>query len=302
MTQGASKKTDFICIGAQKSATSWLHNVLSEHPDIVTSTPKELNFFTANYDRGAAWYESFFTTRVSGQVCGESSPTYFFSADAPVRAKHYNPDFRIIVVLRDPIARAFSNHLHEIRKQHIAPDTTFENAMARNPTYIAQSQYRANLERWLACFDRRQMLVLLAEDIANDPQRAYQAVCAHLDVGQDVQPDAIGERHHQSHANKSAKIQSVLRWCGDRARSAGMGHMVKRVKSLPVIAKMLSFNKRDLTTAVPRPLAQTRQELIAIFRDDVTFVADFLGRDSLPWQTWDDLQIQLKEDTHHAAQ
>lgn len=295
-------KTDFICVGAQKAATSWLHNVLSEHPAIVTSTPKELNFFTAHYDRGATWYESFFTELTHEQICGESSPTYFFSADAPVRAQQYNPDMRIIVVLRDPIARAFSNHLHEIRKGHIPSDTSFENGMASNPTYVAQSQYRANLERWLACFDRSQILVLLAEDIAIDPQTAYKAVCAHLDVRQDVKPDAIGERHHQSQANKSKWLQAILRWFGDHARAAGLGAVVKRIKSVRLVGKLLSLNISDLQTEVPQPLVQTRQELVTLFRDDVAFVAEFLERDGLPWQTWKDLQSQPKEEQSRAAE
>ncbi len=277
---------DFIGIGAQKSATSWLHDVLSEHPGILATELKELNYFTANYDRGRLWYDRFFERASPGQKCGECSPTYFFSHAAPARAKAYNPDMRLIAVLRDPVARAFSNHLHEIRKTHIPADTTFEAGLAANAAYIEQGRYRANLSRWLAVFDRPALLVLIAEDIQADPDAAFQAVCAHLDVDPNIRPEGLAERRHESVANRNEAAQRILRSGGDLARSVGLGKSVEAFKKAPVIRSALALNKRDLRTETPPMLDATRAALVEEFADDVRYVADLLGRETLPWQHW----------------
>ncbi|MEM9232085.1 MAG: sulfotransferase [Pseudomonadota bacterium] len=287
---------DFIGIGAQKSATSWLHDMLSEHPGICASDPKELNFFTANYDRGRMWYERHFNQAANGQLCGECSPTYFFSGDAPIRAKAYNPVLKLIAVLRDPVARAFSNHLHEVRKTHIPADTSFEDGLAANPAYVAQSSYAANLERWSASFDSSALLVLLAEDIKADPSTAYDAICAHLGIDRSVRPQGLSERRHESVANKSDAAQRFLKSGGDLARSVGLGNTVAAVKKAPGVSQILAMNKRDLRTEIAPMRDETRLRLIEGFRDDMKYVADFLGRDSLPWASWDSLTEMEQSD------
>lgn len=278
-------KVGFIGIGAQKSAASWLHHVLSEHPEIDGSDPKELNYFTANYDRGDVWYENQFATAPDNFILGECSPTYFFSGDAVERAYHYNPDFRIIVVLRDPVARAFSNHLHELRKGHIPEGTSFEEGLKTNHAYIEQSRYRANLTRWLTRFYRESLLVLLAEDIAETPEEVFRLVCRHLGVSSDEVPEGLSERRHESIGNRSEGLQRKLRAAGDMARSVGMDAAVNRVKQTQPIRGLLALNKRALRQSVAPMLPETQQELSTLFSEDVSYVAELMGRKELPWAT-----------------
>jgi hypothetical protein len=272
---------DFIGIGAQKSATTWMHRVLSDHPDVLTSDPKELNFFTANYDRGTLWYEAQFPDGAG--VRGELSPTYFFSADAPRRARAYRPDLKLIVVLRDPVERAFSNHLHEIRKGHIAAGTSFEMAQAANPAYLEQSRYRANLLRWIEAFSAEQLLVILAEDIASAPEAQIDAVFRHIGVQPGKARSNLHERQHESVAFKHASIQGALRSVGDFARRRGLGGSVQKFKKLPVVDRVLAANRQDLRSLVAPMQPETRQMLVETFAEDVAFVAGLLERDSLPW-------------------
>lgn len=281
----SNPKVDFIGIGAQKSATSWLHDVLSEHAEIFASEPKELNFFTANYDRGQNWYESHFPDKRAGYVCGECSPTYFFSSDAPKRAQQYNPDLRLIAVLRDPVARTFSNHLHELRKGHIPFDTPFEKALSENPAYIEQSQYRKNLSHWMEYFTRDKLLVLLAEDIAKDPEKTFKMVCNHLGVDASIVPDGLNERRHESVANRSEGVQNKLHSMGNFARSIGLGAVIKQAKEMQPLRGLLALNKKDLRAEVPKMKQETREYLTELFQPDVKYVADLINRSELPWPT-----------------
>lgn len=289
-------KVDFIGIGAQKSATTWLHHVLMRHPQIDLGREKELNYFTANYDRGALWYESQFPEPGDGRIRGETSPTYFFSSDAPVRARQYNPDLALIAVLRDPVARAFSNHLHEIRKGHIPAETTFETALARNPSYIAQGQYRANLSRWLDQFDRASLLVLFAEDIADDPAAAYATICRHLGIDAGAAGPELFERQNESIRYYNTGLQKLLRGGGDVLRTAGLGSALKSVKRTAALRTLLSLNTTHLKSEVAPMREETRQMLKELFEPDRRFVADLTGRPDLPWQTWKSAQDRSRPD------
>ncbi|MFT4706200.1 MAG: hypothetical protein ACJAXK_001824 [Yoonia sp.] len=276
----------FIGIGAQKSATSWLHHALSFHPEIATSDPKELNYFTGKYDRGTAWYERHFADGTAAKAKGECSPTYFFSSDAAQRAYNYNPNLRLIAVLRDPTERAWSNHLHEIRKGHIAETTSFEQGMARNPTYVSQSRYKENLSRWIDIFGRDAMLVLLAEDIAVAPEVAFQSVCTHLGVDASFVPEGLAERRHESVGSRSKAVQKVLRSSGDFARRMKFGGLVRSLKSTKVTGRILALNRKDLRTAVTPMKEETRRGLVTTFQSDVDYVSDLLDRPMTCWKNW----------------
>ena len=275
-------RVDFIGIGVQKAATSWLHNVLAMHADVEASTPKELDFFTDHFNRGYRWYEGHFAG-ADGARRGECSPSYFYSSDAPLRAHAYNPDFRIIAILRDPVARAFSNHLHELRKGHIPETTLFEDGLAANPAYVEQGRYATHLARWFEVFGRDAVLVLLAEDIAADALHAYHTVCAHIGISAEPVPAALHERSHESVTPRNATLQKALRATGDAARAMGLDKQVASAKSLPGVKDLLKRNWRDLRTETEPMRPETEAMLASTFAPDIAFVADLLGRPDLPW-------------------
>lgn len=104
-------KPDFMIVGAQKSGTTSLFRYLAEAPGIVGSQPKEVHFFDRddNYRKGFNWYEKHFIAPFQKNVLFfEASPTYLFREKVPERLKSYNPNLKIIVLLREPISRAYS--------------------------------------------------------------------------------------------------------------------------------------------------------------------------------------------------
>ena len=114
---------DFIGIGAERSGTTWVSNCLNDHPEICFSKQKEIFFFNKldrhflklenlRYKRGINWYKGFFNHCAPGAIKGEFTPTYLFCPYAPRRIKSYFPNVKIVVCLRDPVERAFSQYLH----------------------------------------------------------------------------------------------------------------------------------------------------------------------------------------------
>jgi hypothetical protein len=280
-----SMKATFIGIGAQKCASTWLYQALGLHPAIGTSHIKELDFFSYAYGFGFEWYESFNQGFAGKKVVGEVSPSYFHDLEAPARAYAYNPDFKIIVSLRDPIERAYSNHLHLIRVGHIkGADRTFEYGIRNNPMYLHQSRYAMHLERWLSIFPRDALHVVLQEDVNVDPVGEMRRMFDFLGVDREAGSLPTKARANRSAIPKSAWVDRSLKSIGRGARHIGLGDAVTRFKSIRAVQQMRARNEMDLRKLVSPPQAETLEELKAYFAGDVSFVRTLQARPSLPWK------------------
>jgi hypothetical protein len=212
---------DFMVIGAQKAGTTSLYAYLSTHPDILPAAHKEIHYFDVHYAEGERWYRAMFPTRrridAAGQpdgrrvVTGEASPYYLFHPLAARRAADTVPDARLVVLLRDPIERAWSHYRHEVRAGR--ERLSFVDALAAEPTrlsgaeaalraglanaatvahrtssYIARGRYAQQLRRWLEHYPRESLLVVQAEDLFDAPVREFGRVVEHLGVAQMREP------------------------------------------------------------------------------------------------------------------
>ena len=110
---------DFVIIGAQKAGTTSLYDLMTRHPSIAPAYDKELRYFSTYYDRGETWYRSNFPV-VRGQLTGESTPSYVFYSAAPSRMKKLLPNARIIVILRNPVDRAYSHYNMVVRFNRVS--------------------------------------------------------------------------------------------------------------------------------------------------------------------------------------
>ncbi|HYY76617.1 MAG TPA: sulfotransferase domain-containing protein [Gaiellaceae bacterium] len=218
----------FLLIGAQRAGTTTLFDYLLRHPelvgplggDAVAWSRKEIHFFDERFARGTDWYRAFFplesrrrAARRLGRelVAGESTPYYMFHPAVPERVAGTIPDVRLIALLRDPVARAYSHYQMMCRMGR--EKLSFEEALAaeeerlagaeeqlaageealtrrghrghhhhRHRAYFARGLYADQLERWLASFPREQLLVLRAEDFFARPAEVYAETLAFLHV------------------------------------------------------------------------------------------------------------------------
>jgi hypothetical protein len=202
---------DFLVIGAQKCGTTALYAYLRWHPHVTGPAWKEVSFFDRHYGRGESWYRGQFPSRPwlwlrggrSGQrpLVGEASPSYVLHPYAPQRVRALLPDVRLVVLLRDPVDRAFSHYHHEVALGR--EPLSFEEALDREDertaaeldrlgdtsyfsqpwwdfTYAARGRYAEQLRRWLEVFPRDRLLVLASEQLRLEPARAYADVLAFI--------------------------------------------------------------------------------------------------------------------------
>lgn len=171
----------FIIIGAIKAATTWLTWQLQRQPDIFLPEP-EPHYFSREFHRGPAWYARFFEGAGPGQLRGEKTADYLANPDAAARIAQVLPDIPMIVQLRDPVDRAYSDYCMLLRRGAISggPDEYLNPATATFRRFIDNGRYYAHLQRWFELFDREQFLIFLLEDVKERPAEVLNACRRHI--------------------------------------------------------------------------------------------------------------------------
>lgn len=275
-----------VGIGAQKCASSWVHSVLGAHPQIGVSDPKELDFFSYYFDRGYRWYESHFRDMAHLRARCDTSPSYFYDPRAAERVWAYRKDMKIIALLRDPVSRAYSNHLHEILKGH-TPHRNFEDAILENPTYVDQGRYHTHLKRWFDVFGPDQILVLIAEEISADPAAAAELLYDFVGVDTTFVSAVAFEARNTSDRARSPGLRRALRSGGDLMRRTGLEEHLARIKSVGAVDRLLRMNSVDIRAEVPPMTEAARRQLTESFLPEMKALAGLLERDAFPWPTWE---------------
>ncbi|GAA2541817.1 hypothetical protein GCM10010435_06690 [Winogradskya consettensis] len=195
---------DFLVIGTKRGGTTSLWNYLIQHPLVPRLFPawntKTSHYFEENWSRGEAWYRSHFPTerqraaleRKHGgpSKVGEAAPLYMFHPEVPGRVAELMPQVRMVVLLRDPVERAFS-HWKERRGEGVEP-LDFREALAAEESrtatakpddtafdwysYRARGRYLEHLEPWLERFDRSQLLFVASETFYREPAETYAQI------------------------------------------------------------------------------------------------------------------------------
>ncbi|WP_157966245.1 sulfotransferase [Oceanibium sediminis] len=272
-----------IGIGAQKCASTWVFDVLSRHPGVAAPARKELDFFSARFDRGYRWYAGQWPASAPCRV--ENSPSYLAHPAAAGRVAAFAPDARIICTLRDPVERAYSHHLHEVARGHIPP-IPFEAALDANPSYLEQGHYARALRPWVDSFPDSARLCLLAEDIRADPFAAWAALLDFAGLPHKPLPLAGRGARNVSDRARSATLRHVLR-SGGRALSAlRLDGVRDAARNAPGLSHLLRWNALPLRQVIPPPGAALRAHLARGFAADMEQLCTMLGRDSLPWPSW----------------
>jgi hypothetical protein len=234
---------DYLIIGAQRSGTTSLYKYLAQHPAIGAAfLGKGAHFFDTNYTSDLDSYRAHFPTRTYkwwvkarrglDLVTGEGSPYYLTHPHAPQRIAEALPEAKLIVLLRDPVERAYSHYQHELARGF--ETLSFEEAIEREPervagelermrvdpsynsfsyqhhTYLARGRYAEQLEVWYALFPVQQILVLPSEELFAEPDRTYRRVLEFLGVPPVSLPRyETFNPHHYSDMNEATRRRLV---------------------------------------------------------------------------------------------
>lgn len=215
--EGQARLPDFVIAGAAKSGTTSLAKWLRAH-DGVYLAEKEGDFFNidSNWERGVDWYQQLFVDATEGQVVGEKTPDYMFDPTARARMGATLPDAKVIVILREPVARAYSHYQHWHRV--LRDDRSFAEAVrdelsghdSQAHDYVAHGQYVEQVEALNATHGCERVKVLLFDDLVDAPERSFRDVCAFLGVDEGAVPEVVGARFNEGFTTRAPRAASAL--------------------------------------------------------------------------------------------
>jgi hypothetical protein len=279
-------KPDFIGVGAQKAGTSWVYACLYEHPEICAPY-KEIHFFSRekNWSKGKEWYEHYFRncdeSSVKGEfstVKGEFSTSYLYDAHSAERIKNMYPETKILVSLRNPVERAYSQYRNAIKMVEIEKDTSFEQFLEREESVVGQGMYFEQVKRFIDVFGKKNVLVLIHEDAKCDPKKYIQSIYSFLGVDDAFVPTMLERKVNVARTPRSPHIDRIMMKVSGVLRRSGLEKVVWFVKKSGIADLVRKLNTDTQTDT----LQKTRSGdgiLEGVFTDDVDKLCALIGRD-----------------------
>jgi len=307
------KTPDFIICGAMKSGTSTLHAILNHHPDVFIPE-KEVHFFdmdnivehpdfnsftnrqwqnnSVENDRQKywQWYSANFSTAKANQVVGEDSTTYLASPLAIKRIAAQEKPIKLLIMLRNPTARAYSQYWHMLSSGRASH--SFENTLQYNPTSVLnRSLYYSQIVSLLRYIPKEQVKFIIFEEFLQDKSKCVKEVCDFLSVDYSELPQDALNLH--ANAGLFPKYPS-LQWIKNRLHPAGgngsYGDHFSPYKHNTWLNKLTWSKFLDKSHRVINPLVshkpakmnlETKKFLDEYFINELEGLNEVLGKDVL---------------------
>lgn len=299
---GSSKLPHFHVAGAQKSASSWLHELLGKHPDVFM--PRGETPFFEDPDYGAARLDDLrqlFASAPPGTLLGIKRPADFTRPECPARIARDLPDIKIIVVLRNPVDRAVSALYHAMRVglRRVDEPNGVLNALLNGTErdklgILSYGLYGESAARFFNCLPREQMLLLLNYNVRTNPVVAWQAVCGFLGIADSV-PEGLN-----TIVNKGAyspRLLKLLNWLSRRryiynddigrlyVRSGSVGTVIDRGISAIEHGTENIFAALQRAKPAPTVNRETKARLLDFYARDIEKLEALTGLNVDHWKT-----------------
>ena len=233
---------DFLIIGTQRGGTTALYHYLKTHPCIVPATIVDTHFFDKKYSKGLRWYQAHFPmqwerayvqqVRKHPLITGEASSSYLFYPHAPKRVAEVLPHVKLIVLLRNPVDRAYSQYYHAIELGHetrsfeeaiqgeeertaqerekILKDEHYYSHAYKHLSYLTRGIYVDQLQEWMRFFPREQFLILKSEDFYANPAAVLKEMFTFLNLPT-IETQLKKKEYKQYNNNSYSKMDAAMR-------------------------------------------------------------------------------------------
>ena len=286
-------KVDFFIVGAPKAGTTSLYHYLNEHPQIEMSLQKEPDYFSdkAIQSQGLYYsknridteekYNGLFNTQKKDVIFGEGSVSYLFYPTVAQDIKAYNPIAKIIIMLRNPIDRAFSHYLMDYRlglvsdsfEDIINKKSRDKNAHLFYQQYIKVGEYATQLKRYFDIFDKENILLVDYEDFKSDVTGTVNSVYSFLNVSTEFSAD-VNNKHNTFTMPKNKLIRFMYSFVVIRKSISFIfpKNILKTIR--------FSLFKKDKK---PKLLEETSNQLKHYFSNNVRLLESIIGKDYSKW-------------------
>lgn len=283
-----NKTPHFIIAGAPKCGTTALANILNDHEGISMSSIKEPRFFTrlkgdmekaitgdgprqgGTYSKGFTWYSDLWKASKPGQILGEASTVYFGNHDSAELINSHLPNVKIILMLREPVARTYSHYWQEQKLGFDFPD--FDQMLKENHPrfryFVQVSRYGQHLERFKAIFPKERLMVIDHKAFSQDPKTHFKYLANFLGI--DFLPFEqmdLGKRYNEQFDVENRSLMRTI----TKAQNSTLAKMLPQsLRSL--LGKFRQKAVQGIATQIDIPPISpfAKAQLENILADDIT--------------------------------
>ncbi len=274
----------FICAGFEKTGTTWLNHCLREHPDVLLAGRNRVHFFSMKFDKGLDWYAQPFKKTGAGKIRGDVSPTYASHPLVPKRIHDSIPNVRLVFILRDPVARAYSDYCMHLRAGKV-PDIVDEVLKTDDPhRFVTDGLYFIHMSRFLKYFPRERIKIMIYDDFQKNPKTFLREIFDFLEIDLDFEPSILYRRLNKKRS---------------RPRSQFLFKLYVQVTSAVMLNRWLSrpmtyirtsrfsnlFHALNKGPDFPKPSPEHEAKMARYYQADIGKLSKWLGRDLNHWLT-----------------
>ncbi|HLD97900.1 MAG TPA: sulfotransferase [Candidatus Nanoarchaeia archaeon] len=292
---------DFAGIGAARSGTTWIAECLMEHPEIFFPYTKELNYFSktranntkSEYEiRGINGYFELFKNS-KGKKKGEFSTYYLYDPDASKIIKKYFPNIKLIVSLREPVSRAYSDW-NNIKLSDLKEKEDFEQAFFRKKkendldNYMERGMYYKHLKVYFDLFPRKNIHVIIYEDINKNPEKVVKELYRFLGVNPNFKPKSLHEKVNPQQATKVKSLRYIINFLRKITlflENVGLGKIISFIKrSTKINSFFESINKANKKKVKKEQMSSELFEKIRkVYEKDTKDLEKLINRKLTEW-------------------
>lgn len=284
---------NFLIVGTPKAGTTAIYHYLNQHPEIYLSPHKEPHLFSFIGERQPHWgiqtlneYEQLFDGVTIEKAIGEASTWYLYSQTAAEQIKQYIPDAKIIIMLRNPIERAYSSWAFRVQCGWESI-TDFQQALAVEKKRIAQKYewdfhylqvgfYARQIKRYLELFTKEQIHICLYDDFKNNPVKEISAIFDFLKVNPDFIPDTDC-KHNITTVPKNHLIHSLFK------TNSQIKDKIKIMLPTNLRNTLVNRFKQNNYLQLPPLSSKIRREYNFYYQEDILKTALLINRDISHW-------------------
>jgi hypothetical protein len=285
-------KVNTIIIGAGRSGTTSLYKMMEQHPDVCFSDIKEVHYFSVPdlYKRGAAYLHSFYTRCKNEAVVAVADTYLMIDHDGIARLHDYNPEMKIIVMLRNPVDRAYSSYNYSVNYGHHDAYAKFSESIIKESLLSKESDiarrnnlghfyagmYHMHLQKWLEVFPRDQFLIMTTRELKASQEKVAEKLFNFLEIpvlntnvaAANVQAVPKSKGLELFLLNRDHKLRRAIRWLTPSfvkrwIFGSGLVDKVHQSNRKQQEAEKLSTEERDIA--------------MKYFRDDLRSLEDDFG-------------------------
>ncbi|NEP10564.1 MAG: sulfotransferase [Symploca sp. SIO2C1] len=290
----------FLIIGIQKAGTTSIYQYLKQHPQIYMSPVKETNFLEKDWSKIPPdprnkrkkskidtfdKYSQLFQDVNDEIAIGEASPNYLFHyLSSAELIQHYLPQAKMIAILRNPADRAHSDYLMHIRDgigngRSLAEQIKFK---ANSSFTIRKGFYYTPLKHYFDTFSQEQIKIYLYDDLCNNPVALMQDMYQFIGVDDNFHPDT-SKKYQVAQVPKIKFVNTILR---KKNRSKTIVSSILKYLLPPTLkesirSSLIKINSKDKQQALLA--SEDRQQLVALYREDILKLQDLIQRDLSSW-------------------